>query len=535
MTVQHWKMNAKRASSDQRLIILARSLRTFGYGFTSVLLGVMLSDAGVSAVQIGILLAMAALGSVTFSLVMGMFADRVGRKYLLVVSAILMMGTGFAFAFAQFYPLLLLAAFCGTISPSTNDNTPFSGIEQAVLAQSTSTERHTGVFAIYNLAAQFAGAMGGLVIELPQALSYVGIDASVSTHSLFALYGILAGSTALLFLQLSPGAELQKSTSTTLYNFAPVAPKQNKQQKRQKPKIGSMILKLASLFAVDAFAGGLVAQTILAVWFHLRFGASLSSLGLLFFSINILAALSCLTAPWLTERLGLLKAMIIPHVISNIFLLLVPFMPTFPLAAAFLLMRQSLSKLDVPARQAYTMMLVSPEERTAAASFTTTSRSMAVSTSPLVSGLMLSSSTITLGLPILLASCIEISYDTVLWKVFRHVPLDTATKAGRKLPTQFHHLHFPRRTIYTYSHSWPLAQESTLAIPQSLPNQRGKAPVIHAGDESAVPRCGRDGLGADAGSSHARKASTARLSNVIPSSARESPSFSDRARKRSIC
>src|SRR5947209_4124174 len=187
MTVEHLEMNARRASSDQRLVILARSLRTFGYGFTSVLLGVMLSDAGMSAIQIGILLAMAALGSITFSLVMGMFADRVGRKRLLVVSAILMMGTGFVFAFAQFYPLLLLAVFCGTISPSTNDNTPFSGIEQAVLAQSTSTERHTRVFAIYNLSAQFAGAFGGLVIGLPQALSYVGIDASVSTHSLFAL------------------------------------------------------------------------------------------------------------------------------------------------------------------------------------------------------------------------------------------------------------------------------------------------------------------------------------------------------------
>ena len=466
--VQQQKINAKKARPDQRLIILARGLRTFGYGFTSVLLGVMLSDAGVSAVQIGILLAVAALGSITFSLVMGMFADHVGRKRSLVVSAILMMGTGFVFAFTQFYPLLLLAAFCGTISPSTNDNTPFSGIEQAVLAQSTSTERHTSVFARYNLVAQLAGAMGSLVVGLPTALSYAGIDASVKTHFLFALYGMLAGSTALLFLLLSPAAELQKPRGTKLYHFAPAAVTRNKRQKRQKPKIGGLILKLSSLFAVDAFAGGLVAQTILAIWFHLRFGASLGSLGLLFFCVNILAALSCLAAPWLTRQLGLLKAMIIPHFISNIFLLLVPFMPTFPLAITFLLLRQTLSKLDVPARQAYTMMLVSPEERTAAASFTTTSRSVAVSTSPLVSGLMLSGSIITLGLPILLASCIEISYDIILWIVFRQVPLDTTAKAERKLSTQFHHLHFPGRATYTYSHSWHFAQESTTMISQPL-------------------------------------------------------------------
>ena len=218
------------------------------------------------------------------------------------------------------------------------------------------------------------------------------------------------------------------------------------------------IVDVLSTFGLLLCAGGLVAQTILAIWFHLRFGASLSSLGLLFFCVNIMAALSCLTAPWLTRQLGLLKAMIIPHFISNIFLLLVPFMPTFLLAVTFLLLRQTLSKLDVPARQAYTMMLVSPEERTAAASFTTTSRSVAVSTSPLVSGLMLSGSIITLGLPILLASCIEISYDAILWIVFRQVPLDITAKAERKLSTQFHHLHFPVRATYTYSPSWHFAQ-----------------------------------------------------------------------------
>jgi len=452
MALHYQEMNPKRIAPDGQLVILARSLRTFGYGFTSVLLGVMLADAGVPTVQIGVLLAVAALGSITFSLVMGMYADRVGRKRLLIVSALLMMGTGSIFAFTQYYPLLLIAAFCGTISPSTNDNTPFSGIEQAILVQSSTTERHTSIFAFYNLAAQLAGAVGGLVVGLPEVLSHVGIDAHISVHCLFAFYGILAGSTALLFLRLSPAAELQKSKEDVevgarigTQQIVPTVSAQGAsikktRQRSQKPKIRSIILKLSSLFAIDAFAGGLAVQTILAVWFRQRFGVSLGSLGLLFFGVNLLAALSFLIAPWLSKRYGLLIVMIMPHFVSNIFLLLVALMPIYPLSALFLLLRQSLSKLDVPARQAYTMALVSPEDRTASASFTTAARSIAVSASPLVSGLMLTGPMLVFGLPILLASCIEIGYDVALWKMFRYVPLYVSNKRERKF---FQYLRFP--------------------------------------------------------------------------------------------
>ncbi len=384
---------------------------------------------------------------------MGIYADRVGRKRMLVISSILMMGTGMVFAFTQYYPLLLIAAFCGTISPSTNDNTPFSGVEQTILAQSTSAERHTTVFAFYNLAAQFAGAVGGLVVGLPDALSHFGIDASTSIHGLFAFYGLLAGSMTLLFIQLSPAAEMQKPKERVgaLLAGTGLTSKQKAYRISQKPKARSIIFKLSTLFAIDAFAGGLAVQTILAIWFRQRFGVSLESLGLLFFGVNALAALSLLVAPWLTKRFGLLKTMIIPHFVSNIFLLFVPFMPAFSLAATFLLLRQSFSKMDVPARQAYIMALVSPEERTAAASFTTTARSIAVSVSPLVSGLMLSGTMLVFGLPILLASLIEMGYDGTLWKVFRHVSLYTSHKEWNKASTQFQHLHFPQPPIYTPS------------------------------------------------------------------------------------
>src|SRR3989440_1403086 len=482
MSVEHQETKSRRIAPDGRIVILARSLRTFGYGFTSVLLGVMLADTGVPTIQIGILLAVVALGSIAFSLIMGIYADRVGRKRMLVASSILMMGTGFVFAFTQYYPLLLIAAFCGTISPSTNDNTPFSGIEQTILAQSTSEERHTNVFAFYNLAAQLSGAVGGLVVGLPDSLSQFGIDASTSIHGLFAFYGLLAGSTMLLFIQLSPAAEIQKpkGRESALLAGTCLASKQKTHQKSQKPKVRSIIFKLSSLFAIDAFAGGLAVQTMLAIWFRQRFGVSLESLGLLFFGVNMLAALSFLVAPWLTRRFGLLKTMIIPHFVSNVFLLLVPFMPAFPLAAAFLLLRQSLSKMDVPARQAYIMALVSPEERTAAASFTTTARSIAVSASPLVSGFMLSGAMLVLGLPILLASLIEICYDATLWKVFRHVSLYTWRKEGKNVSVQFQFLHFPKRTASAPSQPLYISEPPIYTLSQPLYTPQGALAAAQA-------------------------------------------------------
>src|SRR5207247_796563 len=207
----------------------------------------------------------------------------------LVVSALLMMGTGYVFAFTQWYPLLLIAAFCGTISPSTNDNTPFSGIEQAILAQTSRAKHPTALFALYNLAAQFAGAIGGLAVGLLEVLSHAGIAAPVGMRYLFLLYGLLAGSTGLLFLRLSPAAELQtpkektssgsSGTGTSMQegtSTQEVTSTQKPCRVPQQRKIRGIILKLSSLFALDAFAGGLAVQTILAIWFRLRFGVFLA-------------------------------------------------------------------------------------------------------------------------------------------------------------------------------------------------------------------------------------------------------------------
>jgi MFS family permease len=396
-----------RAHSDVRLVITTRALRTFGYGCTSVLLAGMLDDDGVSPGRIGMVLASAAAGCVAAGILMGLFADRFGRRASLLVSACLMGMAGVVFAVCESYPWLVIAAFVGTISPSTNDNTPFSGVEQAVLAQSTPSEQHAAVFTRYNVIAQAAGALGGL------AAAGLGLfPASLAGDAAFALYSMIAFATAGLFLRLSPDIE------------APRHGKSSRPAPAVRPgRLPAGVHRLAGLFAVDAFAGGLAVQAILAWWFHHRFGASMSDLGLVFFAANLLPAVSQLAAPRLVLRHGLLPAMLVPHLVSNLLLACVPLAPNFTTAVALLLARQTLSKIDVPARQAFTAALVGPEHRTAAASLTTVARSVAVSVSPIAATALLAGPFAALGAPLLLGATLAIGYDLAMWRSFRSAPL----------------------------------------------------------------------------------------------------------------
>jgi MFS family permease len=405
---------------DARIVITTRAFRTFGYGSTSVVLAAMLTEDGDSAAQIGLLLAVAAIGSVLASILMGLFADRFGRRSSLLVTAGLMAGAGLVFAFCESYPVLIVGAFVGTISPSTNDNTPFSGVEQAILAQTCPEERHTAVFAGYNMTALCAGALGGL------AVAGMGLVPGVEAGDLaFGVYAVIAVATGVMFLGLSPAAEAPPrgrcgagalGDSPPANGFVVAEP-----QRRRLPS--GPVLRLSGLFAVDAFAGGLAVQAILALWFQQRYGVSTSELGLLFFATNLLPALSQAFAPTLAARQGLLKAMLLPHFVSNLLLLCVPFAPSFGLAAGILLARQTLSKVDVPARQAFTAAIVEPEERTAAASMTSVARSVAVSASPMTSSLLLSGPLIAFGAPLLLGGGLAIAYDLSMWRSFRHLPV----------------------------------------------------------------------------------------------------------------
>ncbi len=399
-------------SRDARLVIVARALRTFGYGCTSVLVAQMLTEDGDSPASIGVLLAVAASGSVCASILMGVFADRFGRRRSLLLSAGLMAGAGTVFAVSESYPLLLAAAFVGTVSPSTNDNTPFSGVEQAILAQTCPDDRHTALFARYNMTALLAGALGGLAAAGLALLPYVEPG-----DAAFAIYAGIAVLTGALSRRLSPAVEPRRAV--------PVRTAPHQERLRQGPAAGPA-LRLAALFAVDAFAGGLAVQAVLALWLQQRYGASTAELGLLFFATNLLSALSQAAAPAIAGRRGLLQTMLVPHFVSNLLLLAVPVSPSFGVTAVLLSVRHSLSKIDVPARQAFTAAVVTPEQRTAAASLTTVARSVAVSASPLTSSLLLSGPFLACGGPLLLGGGLAIAYDLSMWCSFRAVPLQVA-------------------------------------------------------------------------------------------------------------
>ena len=405
---------APRGTRDAALIIAARGLRSFGYGLLSVLLGVALSTAGFSPAAIGALITVSLVGDFCGTYVIGLYADRWGRRRTLAVLALLMALTGAMFGLMRVYPVLLGAAFFGTLGTSASETAPFLPIEQAMLPQTGPPERRTDLFARYNLVASFAGAGGALAAGLPDLLTHAGLPLPVGMRLMFGVYTAVALAVALLVLRLSPRVE----PAATVPRGAVT------RWQRLVPPLGcscGIVVRLAALFSIDALAGGLVVQSLMVLFFHLRFGVPLAPLAALFFGANTLSALSFLAAAPLARRIGLLNTMVFTHLPSNVLLALVAAMPTFPLAALVLLARQALSQMDVPTRQAYTMALVAPEERTAAASVTSLARSAGSAASPVVGGALLQGSLLVLGLPFVVAGALKAAYDLTLWVIFRRV------------------------------------------------------------------------------------------------------------------
>ena len=399
-----------------QLILVMRGLRSLAYGLLAVLLGVALAGEGFSPAAIGILITVSLVGDMVGTYVIGLVTDTWGRRRTLALLALLMAGTGVIFGLMTSYPVLLVAAFFGTLGTSASETAPFLPIDQAMIAQVTEPERRTALFARYNLIAQIGAAGGALVAGVPGLLTQVGVPLASGTRLLFGLYAALALVAAGLSLRLSSPVEAPL--------HAPI--QETSIWQRLVPPLGrsrGIVWRLTALFSVDAASGGLVVQSLMALFFHLRFGVSLTTLSALFFGANLLSALSFLAAVPLARRFGLLNTMVFTHLPSNVLLALVAFAPIFPVAAALLLLRQALSQMDVPTRQAYTMALVEPSERTAAASVTSLARSVGSSTSPVFSGLLLQGSLLVLGLPFILAGALKASYDLTLWSIFRHVQL----------------------------------------------------------------------------------------------------------------
>jgi MFS family permease len=390
-------------SSDGWLLFATCGVRSFAYGFLSVILGLYLDAVGVSATAIGWIFTAALAGGAVMTIIITAVADRFGRRVLLVMGALLMATAGCVFALSNNPLYLAVAAIFGTISPSGKEVGPFLSIEQAILPQTTSDKQRTTVFSAYNLVGSFAGAVGALAVGMPSVFSLSPIS---GYQLLIWSYCGSAVLLALLFALLSRRIEAAHGN----------AAQAGKIGVRKSTKI---VVKLAGLFSLDAFAGGFIVQSIVAYWFYLRFGTDLKDLGGIFFGTNFLSALSFLAAPAIARRFGLLNAMVFTHLPSNVLLLLVPLMPNLPLSVIMLLVRNSLSQLDVPTRQSYTMAVVDPDERAASAGVLSVARNAGAAVAPVFTGALLAAPG--LGLSFLAAGGLKIIYDLWIFTVFRHV------------------------------------------------------------------------------------------------------------------
>ncbi len=414
-------LRPRELSRDVRLLFATRILRLFAYGFVSVVLVLHLAAAGLSESQIGLLLTLTLLGDTAISLWITTRADRVGRQRMLLAGAVLMIFAGVLFAVTRSFALLLVAATVGVISPSGNEVGPFLAVEQAALSEEIPAERRTGIFAWYNLVGSFATALGSLCGgALAEQLQGRGLTPLGSYRAVVAGYAVIGAVLALIFSRLSRAAEAPEAKRA-------VRPSSGLGGRLGLSTSRTNVLKLAGLFSMDAFAGGFVVQAFVAYWFQRRFGVSPTVLGGIFFGANILAGISALTASRLAKRIGLLATMVGTHIPSNVLLLLVPLMPSLPLAIAVLLLRFSISQMDVPTRQAYTMALVSPGERSAAAGVTGIARTVGAALSPLLAGPLFASAALA-SIPFFLAGGLKIAYDLLVWRTFRKVKLGEAPR-----------------------------------------------------------------------------------------------------------
>jgi len=396
---------------DARLLFAARIVRLFAYGFVAVVLVLYLSAIGLDDHRIGLLLSLTLAGDVIVSLYLTTRADALGRKRTLLAGALLMIGAAVVFAITRDFTLLVLAATIGVISPSGNEVGPFLAVEQVALTQAAHGRDRTSLFAWYNLAGSFATAAGSLAGGfLAGRMMAHGFGAVASYRSAIIAYAVLGGILAMVFAAVSPAIEGERIAKTTRGLF-------------RVERSRSVVTRLSALFALDAFAGGMVVQSIVAYWFFRRFGLSPAALGTLFFGANLAAGVSALSAARIAKRFGLLNTMVFTHLPSNILLILIPLMPTLPLAIAVLLLRFSISQMDVPTRQAFVIAAVDPTERTAAAGITGVARTTGAALAPVIAMPLIASLTHN-WIPFIAAGALKIVYDLALLRSCRGVKLE---------------------------------------------------------------------------------------------------------------
>jgi len=383
-------------------LLAARALRAVADGYMAILLPAYLLAIGLGTLEVGVVATATMLGSALATVAVGAWGHRFAASRLLRGAALLMALTGVGFAaFSSFWPLLVVA-FVGTLNPSSGDVSVFLPLEHARLAGAARGHARTALFARYSLLGAVAAALGALAAAVPAALVDRGVPDLVALRAMFLLYGAVGLLVWLLYRrQPQPRSDDAPDASPP----APLGPSR------------AIVVRLAALFSVDAFAGGLVVNSLLALWLLERFGLSLAQAGAFFFWAGLLSAASQLAAPVVARRIGLLNTMVFTHIPANVCLVLAAWAPSLPVALALLFVRSALSQMDVPTRTAYVMAVVTPAERPSAASFTAVPRSLAGALSPTLSGALFAAGWI--SAPLVACGVLKICYDLTLWRSCR--------------------------------------------------------------------------------------------------------------------
>ena len=438
-------------SDDGRLILAARIIRTFGYGFLSVILSIYLALIGFNGVQIGLILSTSLINSVLFNVIASYYADKLGRRNLLIIYSFLMFSSGIIFFVTDNYVALIVAAFVGTINITGSETSAFLSIEQAILPRTIKDiKKRNMLFALYNLAGTLAMSTGILLSGLPTIVQqYVhGLSLAESMKILFLIYSLLGLASIIVYLHLSKDIEVNTKDKRSPINVAgqehrkfyndddegQKQPQNNKQRKQLNrtfkgsfsfssilsPKSKEIVAKLSALFAIDSFAGGFVIQSIVSLWFYARFGADLSTISYILSISGVMTAFSFMAAARIADRIGLINTMVFTHLPSNILIIAVAFAPTLPIAAILYFVRMALSQMDVPTRQSYIVSIVRDEERTAATGITNIARNISQTISPSLAGYIIQSLSLFFA-PFLIGGVLKIIYDIALYFSFRNI------------------------------------------------------------------------------------------------------------------
>jgi len=368
----------------------------------AILLPVYLLALGLGKWEVGLISTATLFGSALATLAVGQWGYRFPQRRLLLAAAWLMVATGLLLAglggIGAFWPLLIVA-FVGTMNPSSGDVSVFLPLEQARLAESAQGEARTFLFARYTFVGALCAATGSLATVIPQVLTDAGMAQLDALRLMFVAYG-LTGVVIFVLYRALPDHRVHAQAAPV-----PLGPSRG------------IVIKLAALFSVDAFAGGLIVNTLLALWLFERFDLSLAAAGQFFFWAGLLSAGSQLAAPWVARHIGLINTMVFTHIPSSVCLILAAFADSLPVALALLFLRSALSQMDVPTRSAFVMAVVTPAERAAAASFTAVPRSLAAAASPAIGGALFAAGW--LAAPLLACGLLKIAYDVALWRAFR--------------------------------------------------------------------------------------------------------------------